>query len=654
MRYLSILLLPLALAAAPLERVGEKPLDAAGAGELVVDVVDAQGAAMPVRVVVTAVDGSHPDGSGRGVYKDGRFFAEGTFKVRVAPGRTGLKVMCGPEFEAIEETVEVPAGRSVQVRAMPRRWIDLATLGWYGGDHHVHTQHDAKATIRTDAGYTALQGRANGLSVITEADAELPGSGGGNLDTATFLYRRALEQRPGPFVGHINTPGITRPIGEDRADALMKRPLPALALMTEVHALGGVCIRTHMCTPPHLLHWMGAAEAWSDAALGYCGDLMDVDGQASEMLYFAALNLGNRVGVSSYTDCALGRLDTHSPGDRRVYAKAGKLDYPAMVAAMREGRTFATNGGPVFAFLEVDGKEPSETIHPAAGQGVKFRGTVRSLGPLLQAQAFGPAGMMHSFNVSGRSGEVVVEHEFAAGDSPAWFILRAQDQRGNWAITSPVYIFPTGAKLPESASAVLLSIGNHTRYVVLSREFFAHALVTVRPPEGLAEVQLLKDGKAVKTWKPADGDQWVNGRVPVTDIFGAYSAGSAWHKEAGATCHFQADWPVTEGGWYGVAALTTTGREIRGESIRYDAGNPKSHAVSCARLSGQGTMLDWCGYGEEMDLAEIRAPFEGDHWWYPNNSAWRMKGVFGGNPREAGGGKQEVLMTVVGGMQSGK
>ncbi|MFI5378322.1 MAG: CehA/McbA family metallohydrolase [Tepidisphaerales bacterium] len=647
MRFPILLLLPFALAAGPLERLGDKPLDASGAGELVVDVVDAQGAAMAVRVVVTAADGTHPDGSGRGVYKDGRFFAEGTFKVTLPPGRTGLKLSCGPEFEPIDETVEIPAGRSVQLRAVPRRWIDLAKLGWYGGDHHVHTQHDAKATIRTDSAYTALQGRANGLSVITEADAEVTGAAAANLDTAAFLYRRAPEQRPGPFVGHINTPGITRPIGDERAEALMKRPLPALALMTAVHELDGACIRTHTFTPPHLLHWMGATEAWSDAALGMCGDLMDVDGQASEMLYFAALNLGNRVAVSSYTDCALGRLDTLSPGDRRVYAKSGKLDYPAMIAAMRMGRTFATNGGPVFAFLEVDGKEPGETIHAAAGQKLKFRGTVRSLGPLLQAQVFGPAGMMHSFDVSGRSGEVVVEHEFTAGDAPAWFILRAQDQRGNWAITSPVYIFPAGAKLPASASAVLLSIANHTRYVVLSREFFAHAIVTVRPPEGLAEVRLMKDGKPLQTWKPADGDQWANGRVPVTEIFGAYAPGWAWHKETGATCHFQADWPVTEAGWYGVTALTSTGREIRGESLRYDPANPKSHAISSARLAGPDTTLEWCGYGEEMDLSGIRQPFAGDHWWYPNNSAWRIKGVFGGNPRETGGGRQEMLSRVV-------
>ncbi|MGA2497902.1 MAG: CehA/McbA family metallohydrolase [Tepidisphaeraceae bacterium] len=649
MRLPIILLLPFLVAAGSLERLGEKPLDVAGAGELVVDVVDAQGAAMAARVIVTAADGTHPDGSGRGVYKDGRFFAEGTFKVRVVPGRTGLKLSCGPEFEAIDEAVDVPAGRLVQMRAVPRRWIDLAKLGWYGGDHHVHTQHDARATIRTDAAYTALQGRANGLSVITEADPELPGSGADKLDTAAFLYRRALEQRPGPFVGHINTPGISRPIGEERADALMKRPLPALALATAVHALDGVCIRTHTFTPPHLLHWMGAAEAWSDAALGICGDLMDVDGQASEMLYFAALNLGNRVAVSSYTDCALGRLDTLSPGDRRVYAKSGKLDYPAMITSMRMGRTFATSGGPVFAFLEVDGKEPGETLHPDAGQKLKLRGTVRSLGPLLQAQAFGPAGVMHSFNVSGRSGEVLVEQEFTAGDAPAWFILRAQDQRGNWAITSPVYVFPAGGKLPASASAVLLSIANHTRFIMLSREFFAHAIVTVRPPEGLAEVRLMRDGKPLKTWQPSGGDQWANGRVPVTEIFGAYAPGWAWHKEAGATCHFQADWPVTEGGWYGVAALTTNGREIGGESIRYDVANPRSHAISCARLAGSDTTLEWCGYGEEMNLTEIHEPFKGDHWWYPDNSVWRLKGVFSGKARETGGGRQEMLLRVVGG-----
>ena len=72
---------------------------------------------------------------------------------------------------------------------------------------------------------------------------------------------------------------------------------------------GGAVIHTHPLTPPHQMHWMGAAEVLSDAVLGRCADALDLDGQASELLWFAVLNLGNRVAASSYTDCALGRQE---------------------------------------------------------------------------------------------------------------------------------------------------------------------------------------------------------------------------------------------------------------------------------------------------------------------------------------------------------
>lgn len=57
---------------------GETSVGLVGQGRLVVEVIadDRAGTGrhvpLPVRVVVTASDGSHPDGSGRGTYADGR------------------------------------------------------------------------------------------------------------------------------------------------------------------------------------------------------------------------------------------------------------------------------------------------------------------------------------------------------------------------------------------------------------------------------------------------------------------------------------------------------------------------------------------------------------------------------------------------------
>ena len=136
------------------------------------------------------------------------------------------------------------------------------------------------------------------------------------------------------------------------------------------------------------MHWMGAAEVLSDAVLGQCADALDLDGQASELLWFAVLNLGNRVAASSYTDCALGRRSTPSPGDRRVYCRAGELTYPAIVDAIRRGHTFATNGGPLFPFATIDGKGPGETLEPGGDRRHELRAEVRCLYPLKSARLY--------------------------------------------------------------------------------------------------------------------------------------------------------------------------------------------------------------------------------------------------------------------------
>ena len=62
----------------------------------------------------------------------------------------------------------------------------------------------------------------------------------------------------------------------------------------------------------------------------------------------------------------------------RVYLNTGGSVEPAALhAALKEGRTFASNG-PQLA-LEVDGKSPGDTLTlPAGGQTVRYRAALRS------------------------------------------------------------------------------------------------------------------------------------------------------------------------------------------------------------------------------------------------------------------------------------
>jgi hypothetical protein len=623
-------------------RLGRSPLDDPGATpRVVVRVEDDRASAdrpipLPVRAIVSAADGSHPDGSGRGTYDDGRFFADGTFAVEVPPGQTTLSLQSGPNYVPLECSIDARAGTQAEVVARLHRWFSPEGLGWFGGDNHVHAQHDASAAVRTDLAYTALQARANGLSFVTEAGSNVDYANLDRLSTDSFLLRYAPELRPGPFVGHLNTPGIGPPFADDAYRALIDRPLPAQAIIDAVHDRGGAAIHTHPLTPPHQMHWMGAAEFLSDAATGRPADALDLDGQATELLWAAALNLGNRVAASSSTDAALGRTRTRSPGDRRVYVRADSLSYPALVASIRAGRTLATNGGPVFAFLEIDGKSPGDEL-PAAGEPRRVRAEVRSLHPIRSAQLLRRGIAVESFDAAGRSGALTFEMTVEDGPhAPAWYALRAEDDRGHWAMTSPIYVGPRPDSGPVDASAMILQISNATRFIELRRDFFAHLVVTVPPGDRLESVELLRDGEVARRFSPDQGNERHEGKVPVTGIDGEYGPGWSWFPAPDAPHHFQADWPVAEPGWYGVRATTADGRILRSDGLRFDGPTGASRATSVARLDGPGTRFVHLGHGEEMPLEAITLPFEGDHWWYPDRTSWQVLATFDGQDRSVG------------------
>jgi hypothetical protein len=598
---------------------------------IVVEVSDAgdHDRLLPVRVIVTASDKSHPDGSGRGVYSDGRFFADGRFQVTTPPGATRIVLSSGPNYIPLEISLDAKAAHEHRITARLEQWFSPEKLGWYAGDNHVHVKHDEEHKTRTSRAYTILQGRANGLTYLTEAGSSLLLEEESAPLSETFLMRHAQELRPGPFVGHRNTPGIAKPLPEATYRELIRRPLPTLALLDPIHRLGGAVILTHPLSPPHLLHWMGSTEAWSHAVLGRSADAFDIDSKATEMLWFAMLNLGCRVAASGSTDAALERVQTLSPGDRRVYSKAAEPTYEAIVGGIRAGRTFATNGGPLFAFLSAGDSIPGDTVTTNAAALGETLLQVHSLHPLSKAELYWRGERVRVFPGEGKVGATSFKldlREVAKRDG--WFVLRAEDTKGHWAITSPIYVnvaAATPARPP--AHAMILTIANHTRFIELRQQFFAHCIVTTSEP--LTRVELLRAGQVVHSFEPADGNQLPAGKLPVTASGGGeYAPGWTWHEESGSPVHFQADWPVLESGDYALRAHTNT-QVISSVAVRFSTETPVSHAIGAAKLQAGDTRLELQGYGEEMPLAEISLPFEGDHWWYPQNTYWRMDAEFG-------------------------
>ncbi|MCS7253975.1 MAG: CehA/McbA family metallohydrolase [Armatimonadetes bacterium] len=580
---------------------------------------------IPARVIVKVSDGSYYDGSGRGVYRDGRFYADGEFIAEVPPGKTEISLSCGPNYIPLKIAVEAKPGKEMKIIAKLLKWFSPQDFGWFCGDNHVHVRHDPVGEIKMDEEYGALQARAEGLDYITEADAKGQKEIEEKLSKTWFLYRQAAEIRPGCFVGHANTPGINRQLYREELAKIMKSVFPMQTLREIVHNLGGIVIYTHPFPAPRL-HWMGSVECLSDAITGNYADAFDISNRPEEIIWFTLLNLGAKIAASGSTDAALVRKGTIPPGARRVYAYSGKLDYRAIVDAIRSGRTFVTNGGPIFTFFTINGKGVGETISFSGDGKFSANITIFHLNPLRSAELIRNGKVIQKFSQNASTSKTIFVHDFVEKED-AWYVARAEDIMGNWAITSPIYLNSGREVKPSTACLIALQIGNFTRLTELRRNFFAHIIVTVSQTT-IEKVALLRDGNVICEFNPQNGNYTPSGKIPVIELGGEYSEGWIWHPKPEQCFHFLADFPVKASGWYKVEVVTKGSCIFQSEEIYFDENNPNSHQISALSLKSQAIVLRLRGYGEEMPLNEIKIPFVGDHWWYPKNSFWELEAIF--------------------------
>ena len=232
-----------------------------------------------------------------------------------------------------------------------------------------------------------------------------------------------------------------------------------------------------------------------------------------------------------------------------------------------------------------------------------------------------------------------------------WLIFRVQDDQGHWAITSPFY-FGRAAKnvsgsnsgvlnTKDAAHALILQISNATRFVELRPQFYAHMIVTVDPRRALKQVHLRRNGEIVAAFLPTRGQKiGALNKLPVTEIHGEYEEGWVWHPSPMKPHHFQADWQVKDRGWYSLEFLTESGNIERTAEIYFDPDFENSHQTGCVHVRGHDTQLELLGYSEEMPLSDIRLPFEGDHWWYPKNTLFRLRADLGGQSYEQKSGAE--------------
>ena len=500
-------------------------------GTVHLTVRDEQGLPTPARVVVTDAGGrlcapdhawSHHAEFDRNAHPfEARYFhTAGDELIEVPAGTARIEVMKGLERQPEYRTVEVAAGRTTQVAAVlpAHPWLDGPERRWVSADVHVHMNYGGH--YRNTPAHLALQAQAEGLDIVENLivnkeqripDIAYSGVGVDPASTAATLVVHGQEFHTS-YWGHLGLLGLR---GNTLLPGYAGYPNTAAASLSptnadvadQAHARGALVGYVHpyeeepqpLTRPAHT----DADELPVDVALGKVDYLEIVafsDHRATAGVWYRLLNLGFRIPAAGGTDAMANYATLRGPvGLNRVYASVanGALTSEAWLEALRQGRTFATNG-PLLDFT-VAGSHIGATVRLERAASVPFTARLRSIVPVDHAQVVCNGRIVRELPLGAHRDRLEVRGTLPFKCS-GWCVLRAFTSQAEYPIldnfvyatTSPVYV-SVGGERPRS--------GEDARYF---EAWIDHLMETTArypdwnsPAEKATALKQLQDARAV-------------------------------------------------------------------------------------------------------------------------------------------------------------
>jgi len=456
----------------------------------------------PARVSITGPDGRAytPDDAWRHAddaydrrdrrLEIGYFHAQRRAVVPVPAGALVVQVTRGLEYRVVTRAVTVAAGDTVHLAITLDRLADLPADGWTSGDLHVHMNYGG--TYRNDPAHLVTQARAEDLhvveSLIVNKEGRVPDASyfTGRVDPAsdrTTLLVHGQEYHTS-YWGHTGLLGLSDHLlwpgyagyTATAAASLVPTNADVAAL---AHAQGALAGYVHpFDTDPDPTD---AAQALTDelpvdVALGTV-DYMEIvgfsDHLATAHVWYRLLDCGFRIPAGAGTDAMANFASLRGPvGLNRVYAYVGAaadtggapgdrapLDHARWLAALRAGRTFATNG-PLLT-MTVDGHAIGDSVrYPAGARTLDVRATLRSIVPVDHFELVANGRVIDSVVPVGARTTAQARWTVPVTGS-GWYTVRAYSDHATppimdiypFATTSPVYVTLGGAPVRSRADA---------------------------------------------------------------------------------------------------------------------------------------------------------------------------------------------------------
>ncbi len=486
------------------------------AGDLQIQVVDAAGQQTAARVTVTGSDGrdyvplgtlAHADDSFDRMQHPAEqhyFHCIGRCMMYLVPGEAHIRVTKGLAYKVEQRIVDIAPGRPAEV-TIAMQPLDLpndfasADSRWVSGDVHVHmnyagTYYSIPSLLQHQADAEDLDFIEN---LIVNKEQRIPDIGlasyfgqGGVPAWKSIFHAQEYHTS---YWGHLGLLHLTKnlilPGYAGYPQTAMASIVPMNADIADIaHAQGGLVGYAHpFDTYPDPAHdAVLTDELPVDVALGKV-DYLEVvgfsDHKSTAAVWYHLLNCGFHLPAAGGTDAMANFASLRGPvGLNRTYAQVPRLkpDHDAFLAAIRAGKTFATNG-PLLGFT-LNGKGPGDelAVDPHQGKsGHREKSGVPHVSPPLRDVGIANLHVWLRSIVAVDhlefvcNGRVVHTFKLSEGNTSAdsdttisvtqsgWCLLRAYADSARepildiypYATTSPVYVTVPGAPLQSKDDA---------------------------------------------------------------------------------------------------------------------------------------------------------------------------------------------------------
>ena len=383
-----------------------------------------------------------------------------------------IRIAHGFEYEqpVIFLNLTDKAGQTIERTFKLKRGIDMQARGWMSADSHVHSLSPEGAMRQMaieDVDYTNLMFIGPEHPLLTRGFVTGRPHPASTSERIVYVSQEVRDMNQ----GHMTLMGMSQPIapvlvytGTGKTE-LVPRPNEPLnwQVTQRMHQQGGLAFHAHYLFWPGYGSAVGGAlnlldglewtstdivnnKRWTRQGLSVPGYEIRPTGTDSGKLYYRMLNCGVRLPLIGGTDKMSAARPVGSVS--RTYAKVDEWSHNGFLNAVRNGRTFVTNG-PLLNLTANDAPIGSELRFSGSGPfTVNVEGECFSQRPINYIQVIQDGDVVHEI----RADELPQSTELRCSvtfEKSGWIALRAghdtSDPEDWWgytmaAHTSPIYV----------------------------------------------------------------------------------------------------------------------------------------------------------------------------------------------------------------------